>query len=91
MLDIYDKLKPFLIDLIQYHYEYTPNAGCGGSLHIATDDGNLGTDSIWFCVECAEKNDDLIGYLIAMIMTRFTEEELEEMYNTDFWGMHNAE
>jgi hypothetical protein len=85
MMEIYEKMKPFLCDFIQYYYNELGN-GAGGFLHVATDDGNLDPECIWFCQEECTKNGDHFGFFIATIMRHFKTEELEEMYE-DNWGM----
>ena len=82
----FEKFKPFLNDFIQYYYKDLGN-GSGGYLHIATDDGNLSENNIWFCQELCEKEGDTFGHFIATLMRHFTESELEEMYEKDWWGM----
>ncbi len=80
-------LKPVLYDLIQYYYMISPDNGCGGILHVVLDDGNL---DAWMIVEYmkdCEKAKDSLGYLICDVMLQFTTEELENMYEIDFWGM----
>lgn len=84
MVDL-NKFKPLLKDLIQYYYENV--GGTGGTMHIATDDGNLDRGSIWSCQEYAEKEKDHLAYFILTIMRHFKTEELEEMYEDNFWGM----
>ena len=81
------KFKPLIKDLIQYYYNYSPDNGCGGYLHAVLDDGNIEHSSIQHHQEDCEKNNDSLGGLICDVLLEFTEEELEEMYNSDFWGM----
>ena len=82
-----EKYKPFINDLIQYYYTSVPDFGCGGSLHVVLDDGNIEHSNIRWCKEECEKDNDALGMLIADILLEFTEKELEEMYDKDFWGI----
>jgi len=79
------KFKPFLCDFIRYYYEDLENL-TGGHLHIATDDGNLTEQDIWYCQDRCKFHNDDFGYFIATLMRHFTEDELEEMYE-NYWGM----
>lgn len=82
MID-FEKLKPIIIDLIQYYYEDNPT---GGYCHIALDDGNLMQIDLLSCKKESEKDNDYLGKLICEILIYFTEEERENMYES-FWGM----
>lgn len=42
----------------------------GGSLHIVTDDGNLGDDSVDSCIAWARERGDRFGELLAIAMRR---------------------
>jgi len=68
-----------LIAMIAAHYSLPDNGG-GGSLHIATDDGNLDDDSINFCIRYAKENGDFWGEWLARAMLALTEEERIEAY-----------
>ena len=80
------KFKPLLCDLIRYYYNEIGH-GAGGYLHIATDDGNLHEGNISFCQDLCKEHSDDFGFFIATLMRYFTEEELEKMYDSDWWGM----
>ena len=81
-----ENLKPFLNQFIQFYYHDLGNSS-GGSLHICLDDGNLDEGSIHFCQEYANKNNDSYGIFLARLLREFTEEELEYLYNKDWFGM----
>lgn len=83
-------LKPFIKQLIKYHYSFSQNSA-GGVLHIATDDGNLEDGDIFFCQEKAEKEGDHLALLIAEVLRCFTVEEREKMYDDNWWGMKGIE
>lgn len=70
--------------LIRIYYEFNPTGRC---CHIALDDGNLDDDSLFSCQEYSNENNDLMGFTIATTLRYFTEEEREEMYDLDWWGM----
>ena len=81
------QFKPFINDLIQYYYISVPDYGCGGSLHVVLDDGNIEHANINWCKDKCEEDNDALGMLIADILLEFTEEELQEMYDKNWWGM----
>lgn len=83
----YEKFKPFVKDFIKYYYDDLGHSA-GGYLHIVLDDGNLEHEHIEFCRNECEKNKDTFGMFLAEILMTFTVDELEEMYNTDWWGMN---
>lgn len=79
--------KPYIKELIAYYYEM-PEKGAGGLCHIVLDDGNFGFENINYCQYECEKAGDTFGVFLCDILTEFTDEELEEMYDNDWWGMH---
>lgn len=81
-----ENLKPFLNQFIQFYYFDLDNMS-GGNLHIALDDGNLSEGNIHFCQEEAEQNNDSFGIFLCRLMREFTEEELEKLYEKDWFGM----
>lgn len=81
-----EKYKPFVKELIHFYYKDLDN-GTGGLLHIVLDDGN--TDCIQFCKEECEENGDSFGFFLCRILEEFTEYELTEMFESDWWGMKN--
>lgn len=51
------------------------------------DDGNVEHDTIAWCKErCAQYNDSF-GVFISEVLLAFTEKELLDMYEADWWGM----
>ena len=82
-----EKFKPFINELIQYYYVLIPDTGCGGHLHIVLDDGNIEHSNISWCRNQCEEAGDTFGMFLADILLLFTEEELQEMYDKDWWGM----
>lgn len=82
-----ENLKPFLNQFIQFYYFDLDNMS-GGNLHISLDDGNLKEVDIFFCQEEAKKNNDSFGVFLTRLMREFTEEELEELYEKDWFGMN---
>lgn len=84
----YGIFKPVIIALIQYYYINNP---AGGYCHIALDDGNLCDENLFFCQEQCQKNGDELGYLVAIVLRYFTEDEREKMYETDHWGMRKRQ
>lgn len=79
--DIFDKLRPCILDLIHYYYDELGNC-TGGNLHIVLDDGNIEHHNIFWCQELCKKEGDEIGYLIGTILRTFPENELEEMWES---------
>ena len=82
------KFKPFLKEFIQFYYKELGNIS-GGYLHIALDDGNLSFSDIEFCIEECLKNNDSFGFFLGNLMLKFTEEELEAMYDDDWFGLQD--
>ena len=85
---IFEKMKPFLNDFIQYYYDDLQNT-TGGYLHNVLDDGNLSEKEIWYCQYQCEFYKDTFGHFIATLMRHFTEDELENLYK-DHWGMEHG-
>ncbi len=79
--------KPFVKELIAYYYDL-PDKAAGGCLHIVLDDGNTDLHCINYCQEVCEQKDDTFGYFLCDVLMEFTEEELDKLYEKDFWGMH---
>lgn len=78
--------KPFIKQLIKYYYEELGNL-VGGNLHIVLDDGNIEHSFIIWCKAECKKNQDSFGVFLADVLLEFTEDELLDMYETDWWGM----
>ncbi len=79
-----DIFKPLVKEFIRYYYRDNPT---GGNLHIVLDDGNLNEGYIFHCQERCEIEGDTFGYFLATLLRHFTTEELEEMYQTNKWGL----
>lgn len=55
-----DALPPLAtIDTLIAEFYRMPDNGCGGKLHIVLDDTNLDDDSIKFCIDIAEQEQDV--------------------------------
>jgi hypothetical protein len=83
--------KPRIRDLIKLYYEKTPENGAGGHLHIVLDDGNIEHANILWCREGCQKAGDKDGVFIANVLLCFSEEELQDMYDKDWWGMDKTQ
>jgi hypothetical protein len=57
--------------LIASYYK-KPGNGAGGSCHIVLDDGNIGTDSIAFCLEQCDFRKDAEGRAIMLAFLQMT-------------------
>lgn len=86
-MDDFSMFKPYLKDLIAYYYEM-PDKSAGGRCHVVLDDGNISNELILWCQNQCEEAKDTFGYFLCDILLEFKEEELEEMYEEDWWGMH---
>jgi hypothetical protein len=53
-------------------YYQRHNHGAGRSLHIVTDDGNIGDSSVQFCEQWALKNRDWTGARLARLIMRMS-------------------
>ena len=82
-------LKPLLKDFIAYYYDM-PEKGAGGYLHVVLDDGNFGYSMISSCQNDCEENGDTFGMFLCDLLLQFTDEELDGMYEQDFWGMRKS-
>ncbi len=85
-----EKLQPFVNQLIQYYYKDLSNAA-GGYLHIVLDDGNIEHEFIQFCKTECEKNGDSFGIFLCDLLLTFTEDELWNLYEKDWFGMNVPE
>ena len=65
--------------LYAYYRAETENI-CGGSLHIVTEDGNLGDSHVEFCIERAQECGDAEGWVLARALLAMTELEREKVY-----------
>lgn len=81
-----DKFKPLVKDFIKFYYDELGNV-TGGYLHIVLDDGNINHETIYWCQTECEKHKDTFGYFLATLLRHFTEDELFDMYEKDWWGM----
>jgi len=82
----FEKFKPHIKELIAYYYQM-PEKGAGGYLHIFLDDGNIDFGSLNFCKNECEEHGDTFGYFLCDVLSEFTEKELEDMYEDNWWGM----
>ena len=87
--DISPDFKKCLYELIQYYYFLTPDNGCGGIYHVVLDDGNIEHDNIRGYIDECEACGDSLGFLIGHMLLEYTEDELWDMFEKDFWGMQN--
>ena len=53
----------------------TDYGGCGGNMHIVTDDWNLEDDNVAFCAACAAADGTLLEREIAAAFVAMTEDE----------------
>lgn len=83
----FQNFKPFLKELIAYYYDM-PDKAAGGYLHVVLDDGNISHEGILWCQNQCEEKGDTFGYFLCDILMQFSESELEEMYETDKWGLN---
>lgn len=83
----FSKFKPFLIDFIHYYYKDLGNVS-GGYLHIVLDDGNIDDECIYHCQLDCEKHNDSFGFFLARLLREFTEDELQLLYDDNWWKMN---
>lgn len=81
-----NEFKPFIKTLVKYYYKELGN-GSGGFLHIVLDDGNIEHEFIRQCRNDCEKHNDTFGMFLSDCLLACSEEELETLYETDWWGM----
>ncbi len=65
-------------------YYKLPGNGCGGSLHIVLDDGNLETCHVQFCLDWAEEHGDEKGIELAKALLDLTEDQRDTIYQDLF-------
>jgi hypothetical protein len=73
-------MKPTISEVILLVREYYKDNPCGGSLHIALDDGNLEDDCIRYCLEYAYQNHDSAGVELAKILLRMSLKQRDSLY-----------
>lgn len=70
---------PEVAELARAYYE-KPGNGCGGSLHIVLDDGNLEDGHIEFCRTYAAERDDADGVRLAELLLQMTPTQRHKVY-----------
>ena len=80
------ELKHFVKKLIWYYYNDLDNPS-GGNLHIVLDDGNIEHANIMWCRDKCEEDRDTFGIFLCDFLMQFTETELWDLYDNDWWGM----
>lgn len=68
----------FARKIIDAFYQMEGNI-CGGSLHIVTDDGNVETHHVEFCLNYARERGDQDGIFLAQLLLQFTQAERETL------------
>jgi len=63
-------------------YYKLPGNGCGGSLHIVLDDGNLETEHVQFSLDWAEEHNDPKGIELAKALLELTEDQRDTIYQS---------
>jgi hypothetical protein len=84
-----ERYKSVIRHLISYYYDSLENFS-GGLLHVVLDDGNIEHANIKSCRDECKNANDWFGVFLADVLLEFSEEELDYMYNLDWWGMNNA-
>jgi hypothetical protein len=59
-----DKKKPTIPEVLPLIKEYYKTNLAGGNLHIVLDDGNTNNSHLYYCLEQAKSNSDLLGVQI---------------------------
>jgi hypothetical protein len=67
-----------LMTLLRNYYATNPS---GGSLHVCLDDGNMEDGNVWFCLEWAAKERDLMGVQIACWLLALDEDTRYDLYD----------
>jgi len=81
-----DWLSQFIALCKKYYQD--PRFGCGGSLHIVLDDGNLEDSSVSWCAGYACAQNDGAGQQIADLMEIMTYKQREKIYfNYHLYGV----
>lgn len=85
----YTVFKPVVKELIQSYYRLPENAA-GGCLHIFLDDGNIDIHSLRACQAVCEEQGDTFGFFLCDVLAEFDMDDLEAMFELDWWGMRSA-
>ena len=85
---IMEAFKPLIKELISYYYRNLDNSA-GGYFHIVLDDGNIEHCHILWCRDECLKYGDTFGEFLSDVLLEFTEDELSDMYDDNWWGMYN--
>lgn len=74
--------KPTIPEVVPQFAAYyqKPGNGAWGSLHIVLDDGNVKDDDVVFCMECAEKRNDIDGYNLAQLLLRMSKTQRKKLW-----------
>ncbi len=73
-----DEAKAALIEVRKFYA--LPGNTCGGVLHIVTDDGNVETEHVLFCLDLARGSGDSEGERIANLLLELSEGERQFIY-----------
>jgi hypothetical protein len=71
-----------------YAYHCRPGNECWGSLHIVLDDYNIEDHHVEFCIEWAEKKNDIDGADLARLLLRMTKTQrlkVSRLATDDVW------
>lgn len=59
-------------EVLQHFKKYHLNNFSWGSLHIVLEDQNILDHHVDYCIDYAKTNDDLAGYVLALILRRMS-------------------
>jgi hypothetical protein len=66
------EVRPLIAVLYRYHR-------AGGALHIVLDDGNIGDDSVRFCIDGAREDGDRFGELLASVLLKMSKTQRDAL------------
>ena len=70
---------PEVMPLVREYYSI-PGNSAGGSLHVVLDDGNIGDDSIRFCLCECDKDSDKKGAELCKLLLRMSKTQRKKIY-----------
>ena len=70
---------PEVLPLVRAYYA-KPGNGCGGSLHIVLDDGNVDAADVQWCLRYAQEQGDEDGVRLASLLLQMSRTQRTKLY-----------
>ena len=73
------KIVDTVVAMLEIYYK---KYNCsGGSLHIVVDDGNLDDNNIEYCIEWANNENDVAGFIIGTLLLKMNMRQRKNVYS----------